>query len=74
MTSFYDKRMAYLAERFGISLEDGLQVEGLRPKKETTLEEVSETFKQSQEKGYSESLAAQTKYKGKKFGLAIVLR
>ena len=69
---YFAKRIAYLKKTY--ALENGLQIEGLAPAKETTLEEVSERFKQSQGQDYKESFAAKTNYKNRKFGLAIVLR
>ena len=72
MADFFAKRIAFLKRTY--SLENGLQIEGLEPTKETTLEEVAERFRQSQEQDYKESFAAKTNYKNRKFGLAIVLR
>jgi hypothetical protein len=69
---YFARRIAYLKKTY--SLENGLQIDGLAPTKETTLEEVSERFRQSQEQDYKESFAAKTNYKNRKFGLAIILR
>ena len=80
-TTYYKNRMKYLCEKFGNGLEieangtpTGPGFSDYHGRGARTLEELWQEQQAEQERLYQESFASRTKFRGKRFGLELLIR